>query len=291
MLVDPREILADCEKRNYAIAGVNTPTFDAAAGVLEAAEELGWPVMIGLAEVHEEHAPIDSLGPMLHDLALRSKAQVILHLDHGRTFEYAMKALRYGFTSIMYDCSELPLEENARRLREFVDIAHPLGIAVEGEVGQMPSTFKDSQGCVENGVSAEGDISGYFSDPAEVARFVELSGVDMMAISFGNVHGNYIGEAKLDIPRLRKTHELTRCHLVMHGTTGVDDAQIRRAIDGGIRKFNYFTGVATAPYEPVKQLLAKATEPVFVQEIGYCCRRVIKEKAKEIITLFRNGVN
>ena len=290
MLADPREILADCEKRNYAIAGINTPTFDAAAGVLEAAEELGWPVMIGLAEVHEEHAPIDSLGPMLHDLALRSRARVILHLDHGRTMEYVMKAVRYGFTSIMYDCSDLPLEENARRLREFADMAHKLDIAVEGEVGQMPSTITDGRGCVENGVSAEGDIEQYFSDPAEVARFVELSGVDMMAISFGNVHGDYVGEPKLDIPRLEKTHALSKCHLVMHGTTGVDDAQIRRAIDGGIRKFNYFTGIATAPTVPVKNLVNNAVGPLYVQEISDCCRKVIRQKAKEVMTLFRNGV-
>ncbi len=292
MLVDPRQILADCEKRNYAIAGVNTPTFDAATGVLEAAEELGWPVMIGLAEVHEEHAPIDDLGPMLHDLALRSKAQVILHLDHGRTMEYVMKAIRYGFTSIMYDCSDLPLEENARRLREFADTAHKLGIMVEGEVGQMPSTITDGRGCVENGVSAEGDISQYFSDPEEVARFVDLSGVDLMAISFGNVHGDYVGEPKLDIPRLEKIHALTKskCRLVMHGTTGVDDAQIRQAIDGGIRKFNYFTGVATAPTQPVRDLLSSGADPFYVQQIADCCRRTIKEKAKEIITLFRNGV-
>lgn len=290
MLVDPREILADCEKRNYAIAGINTPTFAAATGVLEAAEELGWPVMIGLAEVHEEHAPMDSLGPMLHDLALRSKAQVILHLDHGMTPEYIMKAVRYGFTSIMYDCSEFPLEENARRLKEFADIAHKLDIVVEGEVGLMPSTITGSGGCVTHGVSAEGDIRQYFSDPEEVARFVELSGVDMMAISFGNVHGDYVGEPKLDIPRLRKTRELTKCHLVMHGTTGVDDAQIRQAIDGGIRKFNYFTGIATAPTLPVKDLVDNAKGPLYVQEISDCCHSVIKRKAKEVITLFRNGV-
>lgn len=290
MLVDPLEVLADCEKRNYAIAGINTPTFDAAVGVLEAAEELGWPVMIGLAEVHEEHAPIDILGPMLHDLALRSKVRVILHLDHGRTMEYVMKAVRYGFTSIMYDCSDLPLEENARRLRAFADMAHKLGIAVEGEVGQMPSTITDGRGCVENGVSAVGDIEQYFSDPQEVARFVKLSGVDMVAISFGNMHGDYVGEPKLDIPRLRKTHKLTKCHLVMHGTTGVDDMQVRQAIDGGIRKFNYFTGVATAPTIPVKNLVNSTDGPIYVQEIGDCCRTVIRQKAKEIITLFRNGV-
>ncbi|MCC8180295.1 MAG: class II fructose-bisphosphate aldolase [Planctomycetes bacterium] len=290
MLVDPKEILADAEKRNYAIAGINTPTFDAAMGVLEAAEELGWPVMIGLAEVHDVHAPIDMLAPMLHDIAVRSKAQVILHLDHGMTMDYIMKAIRYGFTSIMYDCSSMPLEENANSLREFAIMAHKLGITVEGEVGQMPSTITDNRGCVENGVSAEGDISQYFSVPEDVARFVDISGVDMMAISFGNVHGDYVGEPKLDIPRLQKIHELTKCHLVMHGTTGVDDAQIRQAIDGGIRKFNYFTGIATAPTEPVKQLLNNANGPVYVQEIGDCIRNVIRERAREVITLFRNGV-
>lgn len=289
MLVDPKKILAEAEKGNYAIAGINTPTFDAAMGVLEAAEELNWPVMIGLAQVHEAHAPIDMFGPMLYDVCLRSKAPVILHLDHGMDMDYIMKAIRCGFTSIMYDCSSMPLEENAAHLREFVTTAHKLGIMVEGEVGQMPSTITNGKGCVENGVSAEGDISEYFSVPEEVARFVQLSGVDTMAISFGNVHGDYVGEPKLDIPRLRKTHELTKCHLVMHGTTGVDNAQIRQAIDGGIRKFNYFTGIATAPTTPVKNLVNNASGSLYVQEISHCCRKIINEKAKEIITLFRNG--
>lgn len=289
MLVDPREVLADAEKRVYAIAGVNTTTFDAAMGVLAAAEELNWPVMIGLAEVHEEYAPIDMLGPMLRDVAVRSKAPVILHLDHGRTMDYVMKAIRYGFTSIMYDCSDLPLDENASRLREFTGLVRELGIMVEAEVGQMPSTITGNSGCVENGVSAEGDISRYFSAPEDVAYFVEKSGVDTMAISFGNVHGEYIGEPKLDIPRLRKIHAVAKCHLVMHGTTGVDDAQIIQAINGGIRKFNYFTGIATAPAKSVAGLLAGGRSPIYIQEIGHCCREVVKEEAKRIITLFRNG--
>lgn len=289
MLVDPKEVLVDAEKRNYAITGINTPTFDAAIGVLEAAEELNWPIMIGLAQVHERHAPIDVLGPMLYDVSVRSKAPVILHLDHGMDMDYIMKAIRYGFTSIMYDCSAMPLEENARHLRDFVTTAHKLNIMVEGEVGQMPSTITNDKGCVEGGVSAEGDIREYFSVPEDVARFVELSGVDTMAISFGNVHGDYVGEPKLDIPRLRKTNELVKSHLVMHGTTGVDDAQIKQAIDGGIRKFNFFTGIATTTTKPVQDLVNNADGPLYVQEIGDCCRRVIK--AKEVITLFRNGVN
>ncbi len=289
MLVDPKEILADAERRNYAIAGVNTPSFDAAQAVLAAAEEVDWPVMIGLAEVHDAYAPIDMLAPMLHDLAERSKARVILHLDHGKTMDYVFKAVRYGFTSIMYDCSDLPLAENAAKLKDFAAIAHKLGIAVEAEVGRMPSTITDKRGCVENGVSAEGDIEQYFSDPEEVAEFVELSGVDMMAISFGNVHGDYVGEPKLDIPRLERTHALTKCHLVMHGTTGVDDKQIKKAINSGIRKFNFFTGIATAPTQPVADLLKNAKGPVYIQEISHCCREVIKKKAVEIIQLFRNG--
>ncbi|MCD8139093.1 MAG: class II fructose-bisphosphate aldolase [Planctomycetaceae bacterium] len=289
MLADPREVLADAEKRNYAIAGINTPTFDAAVAVLEAAEELDWPVMIGLAEVHDVDASIDMLAPMLHDLAVRSKARVILHLDHGETMEYVMKAIRYGFTSIMYDCSHLPLDENAAKLKEFAEIAHKLNIIVEAEVGLMPSTIVSNSGGGEGGVSAEGDITQFFSDPAEVARFVDLSGVDMMAISFGNVHGDYVGEPKLDIPRLKRTHELTKCHLVMHGTTGVDDAQIRQAIDNGIRKFNYFTGVATAATRPVLNYITTAKNTVYVQEISHTARDAMKKEAMRVIQLFRNG--
>lgn len=287
MLVSPVEILEDANRKGYALAGVNTPSFTSASAVIDAAEELGVPVMIGHAEAHEAFVSIDALGPMLRDLATRAKMPVILHLDHGRTVEYLFRAVRYGFTSIMYDCSDLPLDENADRVGEFTKLAHNLGIAVEAEVGRMPSTMLDEDGCVANGVKAE-DIERYYSDPEEVARFVDETNVDMLAISFGNVHGKYPGEPKLDIERLERIHAGARTNLVMHGTTGVDEAQVVRAINGGIRKFNYYTGIATAPVLPLAALFAKTPVPYMheVEKLGY---DAMYRKALEIIRLFRNG--
>lgn len=281
------EILADADRKGYALAGVNTPSLAAASAVVAAAEELDVPVMIGHAEAHEPFVPIDTLGPMLRELALRAKVPVILHLDHGTSMEYLFRAIRHGFTSIMYDCSDLPLEENIGRVGEFTKLVHKMGIAVEAEVGRMPSTMLDENGCVANGVKAE-DIERYFSDPGEVARFAEETNVDMIAVSFGNIHGEYHNEPRLDIDLLKRIHGRARTNLVMHGTTGVDDAQVIKAIEGGIRKFNYYTGIATAPARPLAELFAKTATP-YIHEVEKCCHDAIYKKALEVIKLFRNG--
>jgi fructose-bisphosphate aldolase class II len=287
MLANPKEILLDAERNNYAIGGINATTLEGIQAVIEAAEEVGCPVMISHAQVHEAYAPIDVFGPLMVHFAEKAKVPVIIHLDHGTEINYVMKAVRNGFTSIMYDCAHLPIEENISQVKNFTDIAHDLGIIVEAEVGQMPSNIEGIGGCTEFGVGLE-NIEQYFTDPQTAADFCRNTNVDMLTISFGTVHGFFVEKPVLDIERVKKIHSLTPTALVMHGTTGVDENQIRQAINAGVRKFNYFTGVGTSTTESIEAQIRKATAPVYYHEIALNAKEIMKQKAKYILEVFQN---
>ena len=287
MLANPKEILLDAEKNNYAIAGINATTLESVSGMIEAAEELDAPIMISHAQSHEPFAPIDVFGPIFVDLARKAKVPVIIHLDHGVDYNYVMRAVRNGFTSIMYDCAHLPYEENARNVREFVEIAHSLGIIVEAEVGLMPSNIVGQGGCTEHGAPID-NIRDYYTKPEEASKFVQETKIDMLATSFGTVHGLFVEEPDLDIDLLKEINAVTDCALIMHGGTGVHEDQLLDAIDGGIRKVNYYTGMGIAPAEAIGKMITDATEPLYYHEIADAAKTIMKEKAKYMIELLQN---
>lgn len=288
MLANPKEILMDAEKNNYAIAGINATTLEGIQAVIEAAEEVGAPVMLSHAQVHEPYAPIDVFGPLMVRFAEKAKVPVIIHLDHGTDMHYVMKAIRNGFTSIMYDCAHLPFEQNVEEVKKFTELAHSLGIIVEAEVGMMPSNIEGIGGCTEFGVGIE-NIEQYYTIPEEAEEFGKRTNVDMLTISFGTVHGFFVEKPVLDIERVKKIHSLIPdVALVMHGTTGVDEDQIKKAIDAGIRKFNYFTGIGTSASESIEAQIKAATAPVYYHEIAANAKAIMKDRAKHIIEVFQN---
>ena len=287
MIANPKEIMLDAEKNDYAIAGINATTMAGINAVLEAAEELNAPVMLSHAQSHEYYAPIDTFGKYMVERAAAAKVPVIIHLDHGTSYPYLIKAIRSGFTSIMYDCAELPVEENIRRVKSFTETAHELGIIVEAEVGIMPSNIKGQGGCTESGAPVE-NIEQYFTEPQVASDYVNATGVDMLTISFGTVHGFFVEKPVLDIERVKKIHAITNAALVMHGTTGVDEEQIIAAINAGIRKFNYFTGVGTSASDEIVKLVSSATEPVYYHEIERHAKDIMKARAKHVIELMLN---
>ena len=141
MLVNLKDILKDCEQHKYAVGSFNTPTLETLRAVIRAAETLGTPVILNHAENEEEVIPIEIIAPLMVEYAKNARVPVAVHIDHGETFPYLMKAIRLGFTSIMYDCSSLSLETNICRVKQFVALAHPLGISVEAEIGAMPNNM------------------------------------------------------------------------------------------------------------------------------------------------------
>ena len=287
MLANPKEILLDSQKNNYALASINATTLPGIMAVIEAAEELDAPVILSHAQLHETWSPIDVMGPLFTHFALHAKVPVIIHLDHGITHEYVMKAVRNGFTSIMYDCAHLPFDENAEKVAAFTELAHTLGIIVEAEVGQMPSNVVGHGGCTAYGAPID-HIEDYFTKPVEAVEFVRRTNVDMLTVSFGTVHGIFVEEPKLDIKLLKDIRAQVDCGLVMHGSSGVDDAQMKAAIDAGLNKINHYTEMGTAPVPEIAKAIGEATIPLYYHDIAHMAKEIMKEKAKNRIELFLN---
>ena len=238
-----------------------------ARAAVDAASELSVPVIIGHVQVHDGLIPIENIGPQTVEYAKRASAPVCVHLDHGIDMSFVMRGIRCGYSSIMYDCSDLPFEENVTRIREFTEAAH------------------------EPRLLGRDEIKKTFTDPDMAAEFAERTGVDALAVCFGTVHGIYAEEPMLDIARVReirsKMPKSTR--LVMHGGSGVDQEQVAEAIKAGITKINYHSYWSKAASMHVYEKLKETQGDMFYHEVQEEAYRKLKEDAKEVLLRFRGG--
>ena len=235
MLVNLNEVLLDAQKNNYGVGLFNTTDTDMLEAVISAAEELNSPVIIGTAEVLLPYGELSLIAPALVSAAKRARVPVVVHFDHGVTPERCIEALELGFSSIMYDGSALPLEENLKTTAEIVKLAHAKGATVEGEIGHV--------GQADTG---DNDAEDMYTTPAEAVSFVEATGVDALAVAIGTAHGNYKTKPKLDIERLAKIREALSTPLVLHGGSGLSDEDFKNTIKNGIAKVNIFTDLCIA---------------------------------------------
>ena len=248
MLVNFKDILADAKKNNYGVGLFNTVNLEMAKGVIAAAEELRAPVIIGSAEVLLNCSELVELADMLKPMAKRASVPVVLHLDHGLTEERVKEAINLGFTSVMYDCSSKPYEENKKCLADIVKLAHANNITVEGELGHVGS----------NANTADHNI---YTDPMQAKEFAEETGVDALAVAIGTAHGVYKEKPVLDIQRLREIAAVVDVPLVLHGGSGLTDDDFRNVIANGISKVNIFTDINTA--------LCKYIHDNWVENLGH----------------------
>ena len=284
MLATLNDVMKIAEEKKIAIGSFNSPNLEALQAIIGAAEELDLPVIIMFAECHEPWIPLDLIGPIMVEAARKSSVPVCVHLDHGETLPYLEKALKIGFTSIMYDGSVLPYEENRDNTKKAVEMAKKTGASVEAELGSM--------GRRESGAgdkSGEDDETKIYTDPELAKRFSHETGIDALACSFGTTHGIYLKEPRLDFDVVRNVRKLTdNIPVVMHGGSGVSREDFRKAIEAGVRKINYFTymdkagGSAAAEY--VKSL--KEDEPVFFSSVSMAARDAMKENVKEAMKMF-----
>jgi fructose-bisphosphate aldolase class II len=244
MLVNLREILAIAEEKQIAIGSFNTPNMTSLQAIIAAAEEADQPVIIMHAQVHEEMGlcKMEEIAPVMLLFAKAAKVPVCMHLDHGTDLDYVKRGLELGFTSVMYDGSTLSEEENTENTRKAVAWAKEVGASVEAEIGSM--------GAREGGGAGDASI---YTDPDAAARFVENTGVDALACAFGTAHGFYKDAPKLDFERLSAIRNRISVPIVMHGGSGVSEADYREVIRRGVRKINYYTYMAKAGGEAISQ--------------------------------------
>ena len=284
MLATLNDVMKIAEEKKIAVGSFNTPNLEALQAVIEAAEELDLPVIIQFAQCHEPWIPLAMIGPIMVNAAKKSKVPVCVHLDHGETLEYLQQALDMGFTSIMYDGSTLSYEENLENTKRAVAMATKTGASVEAELGSM--------GRRESGAgddSGENDDTKIYTDPHQAKVFVEETGIDALACSFGTTHGIYLTQPKLDFDVVKNVRALTeQIPIVMQGGSGVSREDYRKAIEAGTRKVNYFTYMDKSGGNAVAEYVnsVKEGEPLFFSSASMAARDAMKENVKAAMKMF-----
>lgn len=275
MLVNMNDVLLPAKEGRYAVGFFNAVNMEMARAIIETAEELRSPVMVGTAEVLLPAMSLEHVAEYLLPMARKASVPVCVHYDHGLTFEKCMEALRLGFTSVMYDCSTADYETNIANVSEMTRICHAMGVTVEGELGHVGDN---------EGAGMLDDPSAYFTDPDIARDFVIRTGVDSLAVAVGNAHGDYKFPPKLDFDRISVISEGTDLPLVLHGGSGLADYDFREAIRRGICKVNIFTDIDKAGKRGVERGLT-AGEKTMMGLIPYEIDEM-KQVVREKMTLF-----
>lgn len=292
MLVHLRDICAIAEQNNMALAAVNAASFEAIRAAIEVAEETHYPIIIQHAEGHEPLMPLHIAGPMLVDLIERSSAQICLHLDHCEHLSYAQRALDYGFSGVMFDGSYLPYEQNVEYSAKVAAMCAHYGAGLEVELGSMGSR--------EGGESDEGgtaeEAGAIYTNPDQAQEFLSATGADILACSFGTVHGIYKGEPHLNFDVLRAIRSRVKVPLVMHGGSGVSDADYVKAINAGIRKINYYTYGVMYAGEAVhaanaEKLAGSADAKLYWHDMTATAYQSLRATFERVVQVFANGAD
>ncbi len=272
MLVNLNELLKKAQKEKYAVGLFNTTDSDMLQAVIEAAEESCSPVILGTAEVLLPYGELNLIAPSMIAAAKRASVPVVVHYDHGLTFERCMEALKLGFSSVMFDGSSKPYDQNVAETAEMVKIAQAFGATVEGEIGHV-------------GEAANNDnfVTDMYTTVEEARAYLEATGVDALAVAIGSAHGVYKKKPMLNIDRLKEIRRAVDVPLVLHGGSGLSDDDFKNTVREGIAKVNVFTDLCLAGERAMFDGISK--------KLGYLETRnlkveYIKQEVKNKMRLF-----
>ena len=274
-LVTMKQIVDEAWEQGTCIPAFNVGSLEMVRGALRAAEELETPVIIQIAERLLKYSPIELIGPGMVQAAKESKLPVAVNFDHSSTYDVIKKALDLGFTSVMYDGSTLPFEENIAGTRRIVELANEYGASVEGELGLV--------GGSEDGLSDHGILC---TNPDKAHEFCERTGIACLAVAIGNAHGDYPTAPVLAFDILEQINQKAGVPLVLHGGSGISDEDFRKAISLGIAKIN----IGTASFNNVVKFATEylATEGKHTYfEMNTAMTQGMYENALRHIKVFR----
>lgn len=278
MLLNMKEILKAANEHNFAVPAFNIGTGQILNGVMDTCEELNAPVILAI-HPNELAFQGESFIKMCIDRTNKSKLPVCIHLDHS-DWDPIVKAIRAGFTSVMIDASSLPFEENVAITKKVCELAHPLGVSVEGELGTIGTTDGDTEG---------GTDSIIYTNPDDAVRFVEETGCDALAIAIGTAHGIYPAGMKPELRQdlLSEIKSRVSVPLVLHGGSGNADSEIAEAVKRGINKINISSDIKDALYQRLRITLKdpKIREPF---ELYPDSVKAMNEVVAEKIRLFQD---
>lgn len=287
-LVTLKEVLTDASRNHYGIPCLLSGNLEMVLGYIRAAEEVDAPIILCFNQAVTPTVPMSYGMPFIVRAAKQSRVPIATTLDHGSSLEAVVQAISLGSSSVMFDGSTLPYEDNVNQTREIVRIAHAVGVSVEAELGHIGGSS------IEIGIdytTAGNTVEDTMTNPEQAAEFVERTGIDALAIAFGNVHGVYHGEPQLDLERVQQIRQMIDIPLVMHGASGLAASDYAAVMDSGISKINYYTTMARHVSNQIKSSLAEAnSETITYHEIIAETIEFFYEDTKELLTLLRcNG--
>lgn len=308
-LVSSKEVLQKAMAEGYAVGAFNANNAEMVQAVIEAAQEEHAPVILQISQGAIKYAGLEFATAMVKTVADLATIPVVLHLDHGTDFDQNVKCLAVGFTSLMYDGSSTPLEENIKVTRKITEIAHACNIPVEAELGKIPK-IEDYESMLPAGYDfstklpedVQAKVTGLMADPEQAARFVEEAQCDSLAAAIGSVHGMKNAVQPLNIERLDAIREKTGVPIVLHGASGVictradaeklgikleaHEGTIEDAIKHGVSKINVATELSMEFIRGIKEALAAKPGEKDMRKILLPGKQLVKEKVRSYIKLF-----
>jgi fructose-bisphosphate aldolase class II len=276
MMVNFSQMLKEARRVGYAVGSFNVYSYETIRGVIEAGQELRSPMIVAFGESYLQNMALDEVFALVNAMARKAEIPLALHLDHCKSFAHIVQAIRAGFTSVMFDGSSLPLEENMQKTAQVVAVAHAANVSVEAELGALAGGQFSNEEAGEE----------IYTDPEQAALFVQRTGIDALAVSIGTVHGMYKGTPRVNVDVLKKIAAVLDISLVLHGGSGTPEEIVRACIRQGIAKINVNTEISMYTVEKVKALLDSGKHyhlsQLALQEVGY-----VKEVVKKYATMFR----
>lgn len=268
-LVTSEELLLDAQKNGYAVGAFNVENMEMGQAIVMAAEELNAPVILQTTPSTIRYASVEMYHAIVETLAKKASVPVVMHLDHGDSYDLAIAALGAGYTSVMIDGSHESFEDNITLTKNVVEQACAKNIPVEAELGKVGGKEDDLDGG-----------SGGYTDPAEAKEFAERTGISSLAVAIGTAHGIYSGTPVLDVERLREIRKVVSIPLVLHGASGLLDKDIIECVKAGICKVNFATELRIAFSNGVKHVLTETPDVFDPKKYGKVGREYVVEAVK-----------
>lgn len=272
-----KTMLTAARKEGYAVGAFEVWNLESIQVVIEAAEYYNQSVILQFGPLEAEYSGIDTLGHLAIEAARNSRGDVAVHLDHGDSYGLVLQAIHAGFTSVMYDGSHLGFEDNVVLTKDVVKVAHAAGVDVEGEIGRLSG--------VEGNLSIE-EEEALQTDPEEAARYAELTGVDILAVTIGTAHGFYKKEPHINLSRLEEIAGRVTVPLVLHGGSKTPGDKVRRAIQLGISKVNICSELVDAFGRGIAETYSDPDRKINVPALFSRGKEYALELVKEKIRLF-----
>jgi ketose-bisphosphate aldolase len=281
MLVTSKELALEAQKKGYAVPAINTQggNYDIIRACVEAAEEARSPMMLAMYVANVHYYGMDWFANVSKTLGEKASVPIAIHLDHGDTFDNCVKSINCGFTSVMLDCSSDSLDENIKKTNEVIRCAHAVGVSVEAEVGELQRL--DGDGAISENKN--------LANVEDVKKFLAGCEPDLLAVGIGNAHGFYKGKPDIRLDILEDIRKVTDIPLVLHGSTGMPEDIVEKAIKIGISKINFGTLIRHRYIEYYKEGIDTLDHNAHSWKVAMYAEDKLKKVVHDIIKLSGSG--